>query len=97
VAGQLFAGEVDDEAVDELGYGPAQLVTDERLERLGGRGHLGSFPPRRRECLGRPSSGVLGTQEPVLPVALLPAGEDRVQLEVAGKFQTQSAVDGMPN
>jgi hypothetical protein len=37
---QLFADELDDDLADELGDGPAQLVSDERLERLPGRrGH----------------------------------------------------------
>jgi hypothetical protein len=36
---QLLADELDDDAADELGDGPAQLVSDERLERLRRRGH----------------------------------------------------------
>ncbi len=38
---QLLVDELADDAVDELGYGAAQLVTDERLERLPlDRGHV---------------------------------------------------------
>jgi hypothetical protein len=32
--------ELDDDLADELGYRTAQLVPDERLERLGRRGHV---------------------------------------------------------
>jgi hypothetical protein len=34
VAVQLFVDEFDDELADELGDGAAQLVFDERLERM---------------------------------------------------------------
>jgi hypothetical protein len=45
---QLFVDELDDDAADELGDGAAQLVPDERLERLPGRrGHDRSL---RRSC-----------------------------------------------
>jgi hypothetical protein len=37
---QLLVDELDDDLADELGDGAAQLVSDERLERLPGRrGH----------------------------------------------------------
>jgi hypothetical protein len=42
---QLFVDELDDDLVHELGDGAAQLVTDERLERLGRRGHGLSLRP----------------------------------------------------
>jgi hypothetical protein len=44
---QLLSDELDDDLADELGDGAAQLVSDERLERLLRRGHDGSFPPRQ--------------------------------------------------
>jgi hypothetical protein len=38
---RLFVDELDDDAAHELGDGPAQLVSDERLELLPGRrGHI---------------------------------------------------------
>jgi hypothetical protein len=70
VAVQLLADELDDDALDKLGDGAAQLVPDERLERLGGRGHgpesttrsgsilhswaLHTPPPRRAKTASRP-------------------------------------------
>jgi hypothetical protein len=59
-AAQLLVEELDDDLADELGDGAAQLVPDERLERLPGRrGHglslrpllvsvAGMTPPPRR-------------------------------------------------
>jgi hypothetical protein len=46
---QLLVDELADDALDDLAYGAAQLVTDERLELLPSSAATGVvFPPRRR-------------------------------------------------
>jgi hypothetical protein len=53
--GWLFADKLDDDLVDKLADGAAQLVFDERGERLlGPRGHSGSLRRWQRALSSRP-------------------------------------------
>jgi hypothetical protein len=54
VAVQGFGDKLGNEAADELAYGAAQLVTNERLERLlGKRGHACQFSTWATRMRGR--------------------------------------------
>jgi hypothetical protein len=63
---QLFVDELDDDAADELGDGAAQLVPDERLERLPGRhGHAWSLRPSRAVSRCRATRGYFSQRVPL--------------------------------